>query len=118
MQNIFKTFIKHTIFSGIFIGIIMVLLEFNFFKLSGFIYGALPIGFIYIILNYYFKNIHESNKINIITNLTYFTILGGFIFILIMFIYYYTLIYSNNLIISKIALILACIITVFLFIQN
>ncbi len=118
MQNIFKTFIKHTIFSGIFIGFIMVLLEFNFFKLSGFIYGALPIGFLYIIINYYFKNIQENNKINIITNITYFTIIGGFIFILIMFIYYYTLIHFNNLIISKIALIIACSITIFLFIQK
>jgi hypothetical protein len=118
MQNIIKTFIKHTIFSGIFIGIIMVLLEFNFFKLSGFIYGALPIGFIYIILNYYFKNINDSIKIDIITNLTYFTILGGFIFLLIMFIFYYTLLYSNNLIISKFTLILACIITILLFIQK
>lgn len=118
MQYIFKNFIKHTFISGIFIGLIMILLEFKFFKLSGFVYGALPIGFIYIIINYYFKNIKYNDKINILTNLTYFTILGGFIFLLIMFIYYYTLLYSNNLILSKIALIIACFITIYLFIQK
>ena len=117
MYNLLQTFIKHTLLSGVFIGLVMILLELNFFKISGFLYGALPIGFIYIISSYYIKNINNSKKIDNITKFSYFTILGGFIFLLLMFVYYYCLIYSNNLLFSKIALILACLFTIFICIQ-
>jgi hypothetical protein len=44
-----QTFLKHFVISGAIVGVSAILIEHNNHKLSGFLYGGLPIGFLYLL---------------------------------------------------------------------
>ena len=112
MNQYLLTFLKNAILGGIFVGLIMVIMEMKFYKLGGFVYGALPFTFIYIMLMYFFYNCSYNDKVKRLMEFSNFTIVGAFLFIVIISIYYFTLKYTKNLVKSCISLLVASIIII------
>lgn len=109
MNKYLKIFLQNAILGGLFIGIIKVLLELEEYKLSGLIYGALPIGFIFILITYYFSGIDGNQKKDILLHFSNYSIIGGFLFIVIIASYFYALRYTGNHYMAVIALIVSSI---------
>jgi len=118
MNKYLKTFLKNALLSGIFVGFTMMLLEYKFVKLSGFVYGAIPFGFLYILIVYFFKNIDRSQKVHDLLHFTSYSIVGGVMFLVIMGAYHYALKFTSSFICSTLALILASIVSVTLVFCN
>lgn len=112
MNKFLLTFLKNAILGGIFVGLIMVIMEMKFYKLGGFIYGALPFTFIYVMIMYFFYNCSYKEKVNRLLDFSNYTIVGAFLFIVILSIYYFTLKYTKHLLSACISLLIASIVII------
>jgi hypothetical protein len=81
-----RELIKHTFIYAFFVGLWAVLIENDKHKLSGFLYGALPLGFIYLLFIDNFSN----DRIKRI-EFAHQTWIGGFFFIIFTYLVYFML---------------------------
>ena len=97
IQNIFWTFLGNFIAGGLLVGISAVAVKFVSGGLGGFLYGALPLGFIYLYIFTYltFSKDIDKNAITESLNLADGTIYGAFIWILYIFIVLLLTKYTN-----------------------
>jgi hypothetical protein len=86
---ILETFLKHFVLSGSIVALSAVLVEQNEHKLSGFLYGGLPVGFLYLLIvaNQSREKIIEFSKA---------TYIGGIYFLFYTFLIY-LLFYKTDL---------------------
>lgn len=105
MNKYLKLFLQNAIFSGLFVGGIIVALEMNFLKIGGLLYGAIPLGFIYIMVSYYLRSsMDREEKYDRLINFSKFSLVGGALFLVFMGAYYGVLKKTNNFIYSTLAL--------------
>jgi len=74
-KKILKTFIKNFLIAGITLGFYSVIIEFTSPEFVGFIHGALPITFTYLIFLVYFTNRER------ITNMAFFSGISGLLWV-------------------------------------
>lgn len=90
MNKLVNEFLKHAFLGGLFTGLVMVIMELYYHKLAGILYGSSPFVFVYILIYYYFfKKISDGEKKSSLVNFTYYSILGGIVFIFMMAAFYY-----------------------------
>ena len=88
-----RELIKHTFIYAFFVGLWAVLIENDQHKLSGFLYGALPLGFIYLLFidNFAEGNHQSSSGRTKRIEFAHQTWIGGFFFIIFTYLVYYLL---------------------------
>jgi hypothetical protein len=97
-----EKFLKHFALSGLIVGFSAILIENNKHELSGFLYGGLPIGFLYLL---FVANMSRDNVIGFSRE----TYIGGIYFLLYTFLIYLLSKYT------KISIITCIIITTIIF---
>ena len=98
-NNVMYVFFKNFLISGVIVGLASVLIEYCDSGLAGFMYGSLPIGFIYLLY------LSQSTKENGI-HLSYNAAIGGLIFALYAIVSYLILKYTTLAIMVNILLII------------
>ena len=98
-NNMTYVFFKNFLISGLIIGIASVLIEYCDSGLAGFIYGSMPIGFIYLLY------LTQSTKKNGI-HLSYNAAIGGLLFAMYTMISYLLLKYTNFHLLANISLVI------------
>jgi hypothetical protein len=98
-----EKFLKHFVLSGLIVGVSGLLIENNKHGLSGFLYGGLPIGFLYLL---FIAKMNRENTIEFSKE----TYIGGIFFLFYTFFIYLLFRYT------KISIIWCVIITTILFI--
>lgn len=111
MNKYFKIFLQNAFFGGILIGVTMVLLEMEMYKLGGFLYGGIPIGLFYALIYYFFSGYSKNKKEDILLHFSNYTIIGGFIFIIIVAAFYYALRYTSSFIWATIAMVISTVLS-------
>lgn len=86
-----QTFLREGLIAGLIVGFFMALIESKYVNLAGFIYGAIPYTFIYITFILWLKKKDEQIK-----SLTYFSLIGGFYFVIAMAIFYFMFNYCGH----------------------
>ena len=106
IKKISNIFVKNFLISGIMIGIFSVIMELMSVEFVGFLHGALPLTFTYLIFMTYYTYPKSVN------NFTLVTALSGFLWIGFLFLVYFLLKSNIKLhttyIISLIIFIIAC----------
>jgi hypothetical protein len=98
-------FFKHFVLSGLVIGFSSMLIEYNKHELSGFLYGGLPIGFLYLL---FVSNMDRTKTIEFSQE----TYIGGIYFLGYTFLIYLLFKYS------KLSIFWCILITTFLFVVS
>jgi sulfite exporter TauE/SafE len=84
-------FFWHFLASGVVIGLVMLIITALGPNHAGFVYGALPLGFVYIIVARSLRNTSQDAHIKELSSFSRFTLIGGVVFIAYIGVYWATL---------------------------